>query len=131
MPVTTIDMVIQGHPVDMILYANNFEQVDDEHPLIERFEKVDQAFNVFREGTVMSKGTTTSTGIVHSYFANIFGPPQYKDLHDEIALKYFNAFFDQNIFIGQIRTRLGIAGYETQGPEEAARALLEHMRKRA
>lgn len=130
MPVTTIDMVVKGHPVDMILYANNFEQVDEEHPLIERFEKVDRAFNVFREGTVMSKGTTTSTGIVHSYFANIFGPSQYKDLHDEIAMKYFNAFFDQDIFIGQIRTRLGIAGYETQGPEEAARALLEHMRKR-
>ena len=128
MPVTTIDMVTRGHRVDMILYANNFEQVDDDHPIIERLEKVEQAFNVFREGTVMSKGTTTSTGIVHSYFANIFGPPQYKKLHDEIALKYFNAFFDQGIFVGQIRTRLGITGYEAQGPEMAARALLDSMR---
>ena len=128
MPVTTIDMVTSGHRVDMILYANNYEQVDDEHPIIERFEKVEQAFTVFREGTVMSKGTTTSTGIVHSYFANIFGPPQYRDLHDEIALKYFNAFFARGIFVGQMRTRLGITGFETSGPEEAARALLDSLR---
>jgi hypothetical protein len=127
MPVTTIDMVTSGHSVDMILYANNYEQVDEDHPIIERFEKVEQAFNVFREGTVMSKGTTTSTGIVHSYFANIFGPPQYKDLHDEIALNYFSSFFKHGIFVGQMRTRLGIAGYETCGPEDAARALLDSL----
>ncbi len=35
--------------------------------------------DIFREGAVMSKGTTTSSGLVHSYFANIFGPPEYKD----------------------------------------------------
>jgi len=108
----------------MILYANNYEQVDEDHPVIEKFNSVEYAFNLFREGTVMSKGTTTSTGIVHSYFANIFGPPQYKELHDPLAMKYFNAFFDGGIFVGQMRTRLGISGYEMTGPEEAAARLL-------
>ena len=73
----------------------------------------------------MSKGTTTSKGIVHSYFANIFGPPQYKELHDTIALRFFKQFFEKNLSVGQIRTRLGIPGWEMKGPEEAARALLQ------
>lgn len=124
MPVTTYDVVMHGHTIDMILYANNYEEIDAEHPIIERFKTVEDAFNTFREGTVMSKGTTTSTGIVHSYFANIFGPPQYKEIHDKLALVFFNAFFSRRIFVGQLRTRLGISGYETRGPEEAARELL-------
>jgi hypothetical protein len=128
LPVTTYAMVMQGHRVDVVLYANNYEQVDDEHPVIERFTSVDQAFNIFREGTVMSKGTTTSSGIVHSYFANIFGPAQYRQVHDRLATIFFNAFFNKGVFVGQMRTRLGIAGYETDGPAQAAEELLERLR---
>lgn len=73
----------------------------------------------------MSKGTTTSTGLTHTYFANPFGPVQFKPLHDEIARRYFDHFFQQGIFVGQLRTRLGIAGWERQGPEETAQKLLE------
>lgn len=125
LPVTTYETVIKGHRVDILLYANNYEQVDEEHPVIERFSTVEHAFTLFREGTVMSKGTTATTGIVHSYFANIFGPPQYRELHDPLALKFFNAFFAKGIFVGQMRTRLGIPGYEITGPEEAAMNLMK------
>ncbi len=72
----------------------------------------------------MSKGTTTSTGLVNSYFANIFGPPEYIELHDSIAEKYFRTFFNKGVFVGQMRTRLGIAGYETSGTKAAAAELL-------
>ncbi len=123
-PVATYDTVIKGHRVDMVLYANNYEEVDAEHPVIEKFNSVKRAINVFREGTVMSKGTTTSTGIVHSYFANIFGPLQYRTLYDSLASEFFNAFYENGIFVGQIRTRLGIPGYELKGPDAAARGLL-------
>lgn len=75
----------------------------------------------------MSKGTTTSTGIVHSYFANIFGPPQYKEQHDALAIKFFNAFFTSSVFVGQMRTRLGISGCEMNGPDEAAMELLRQI----
>jgi energy-coupling factor transporter ATP-binding protein EcfA2 len=125
MPITSYDRVIKEHKIDFVLYANNYEQVDSDHPLIERIENPQKALNVFKEGTVMSKGTTTSTGLVHSYFANIFGPPQYRELHDKVADKFFRLFFERKIFVGQMRTRLGIAGYEQTGPEEAAKALLE------
>src|SRR3990170_458667 len=71
MPVTTFSNVIKGHKVDYILYANNYEEVDEAHPIIEQFNTPDDALKVFREGKVMSKGTTTSTGLVSSYFANV------------------------------------------------------------
>ena len=123
-PVTTYETTVKGHKIDMVLYANNYDQVDADHPIIERFKSVKRAISVFREGTVMSKGTTTTTGLVHSYFANIFGPVQYREEHEVLAQKFFEAFFASGIFVGQMRTRLGISGCEMNGPDEAARELL-------
>jgi hypothetical protein len=123
-PVTNFDTVVAGHKIDYILYANNYEEIDSEHPVIEKFTSAEWALDIFREGAVMSKGTTTSSGLVHSYFANIFGPPEYKEDHEKIASKYFASFFKNNVFVGQMRTRLGIPGYESSGPKEAAMALL-------
>jgi len=124
-PVTKFETVIAGHKIDYILYANNYEEIDNEHPVIEKFSSAEWALDIFREGAVMSKGTTTSSGLVHSYFANIFGPPEYKAEHEKIAAKYFGCFFKNNVFVGQMRTRLGIPGYESNGPQEAALALLK------
>jgi hypothetical protein len=123
-PVTSYDTVVKGHKIDYILYANNYEETGADNPVIERFGSASQALTVFREGAVMSKGTTTSSGLVHSYFANIFGPPEYRDLHEQIASRFFEAFFRSNVFIGQMRTKLGIPGCESSGPREAATELL-------
>jgi len=130
LPVTTFAEVVRGTRVDLVLYANNYETIDDDHPVVELFDAPDDALRVFREGTVMSKGTTSSTGIVHSYFANIFGPPQYRDLHEELAQKYFGALFRAGAMVGQMRTRLGVHGWEMSGPQEAARALLALLSRR-
>jgi len=130
-PVTTYQQVVKGEPVDFIFYANNYDAVDDDHPIIERFMEIDRALNVFREGTAMSKGTTTSTGLVHSYFANIFGPAQYKELHEPIVRRYFEQCFKSDVFIGQLRTRLGLPGWERKGPEEAAKQLLKVIQEKA
>jgi energy-coupling factor transporter ATP-binding protein EcfA2 len=124
-PVTTLDDVLNGYPVEYILYANNYEQVDDAHPIIGRFGSSGEAMSVFREGKAMAKGTTTSKGMVENYFANIFGPPQYRDIHEKLADRVFGAAFEAGVFVGQVRTRLGLPGYETTGPEEAAKALFE------
>jgi hypothetical protein len=124
-PVTSLETVICGHKIDYILYANNYEEIDNDHPVIEKFSSAELALEVFREGAVMSKGTTTTTGLVHSYFANIFGPPEYREVHDGIAQRYFGSFFKTGVFVGQMRTRLGIPGYETSGPGEAAKELLK------
>jgi energy-coupling factor transporter ATP-binding protein EcfA2 len=123
-PVTSYETVVKGHKIDYILYANNYEDTSDGKPVIERFGSASQALSVFRDGAVMSKGTTTSSGLVHSYFANIFGPPEYEDLHEKIAARFFESFFKSNVFIGQMRTKLGIPGCESTGPRDAATELL-------
>lgn len=124
-PVTNFENIVKGHKIDFILYANNYEEIDNDHPVIERFESAEAALNIFRSGAVMSKGTTTSSGLVHSYFANIFGPPEYRTVHEKIAKKYFDSFFKSNVYVGQMRTRLGIPGYESNGPKAAALELLK------
>jgi hypothetical protein len=129
LPVTTLEEVLHGYPVDMLLYANNFEQVDATHPIIERFDSAERALEVFGEGKSMSKGTTTSKGLTQSYFANIFGPPQYREIHDKLAIETFAAIIDSGAFVGQMRTRLGIPGFESSGPAEASANLLEILKK--
>ncbi len=129
MPVTTTKDVLRGYPVHYLLYANNFEDVTEEQPLLERFASVEEALEVFRRGAAMAKGTTTSTGLVESYFANIFGPPQYQEVHEELARYTFQAAWERDIYIGQMRTRLGLDGYQLRGPEEAARALFAQIQE--
>ena len=125
LPVAFIDDILKGHEIDMILYANNYEEVDQDHHVIQAFAEVQEALSVFREGAAMAKGTTTSTGLTHSYFANIFGPPQYREIHDMLAEHVFDAAFKKGIFTGQMRTRLAIPGFEREGPIQAAKALLQ------
>jgi len=127
LPVAYYNTIIKGTTIDYIFYANNYEKIDEDHPVIEEIEKPEKALDIFSKGQVMSKGTTNTTGLVSTYFANIFGPIQFKDQHQEIARKYFNHFYEKGVFVGQIRTQLGIKGMERKGPEEAARALIEKI----
>jgi hypothetical protein len=129
-PVTTLDEVLHGHRVDVLLYANNYEPVDDAHPVIERFGSAGEALEVFRAGRAMSKGTTTSTGLTETYFANIFGAAQRREQHEAIARAVFAAAFRKGVLVGQLRTRLGLDGWETEGPRAAAAALLRSIAER-
>ncbi|HPW65286.1 MAG TPA: phosphoenolpyruvate carboxykinase, partial [Candidatus Omnitrophota bacterium] len=128
LPITTFANVVKGHTVDFVLYANNYEDIDEDHPVIERFETSEEALKTFRDGAVMSKGTTRTMGLVHTYFSNVFGPVQYRAEHDVLARKFFEAFYKKGIFVGQMRTRLGVPGWERKGPEESAKALLDLIR---
>lgn len=128
LPVTKFDDVIKGYKVGFVLYANNYDPVDADHPVLQVFHTVDEALDVFRAGAVMSKGTTTTTGLVNSFYANIFGPPSYPQLQEELARKYYQQFFDQGLFVGQLRTQLGVKGMERKGPGQSAQALIEAIR---
>jgi hypothetical protein len=128
-PVTTYETVSRGFKVDFVLYANNYECVDESHPVVEQFESPDEALTVFRNGAVMSKGTTSTTGLVNTYFANVFGPVQYPELYDRLAQEYFDTFFRNKVFVGQLRTQLGVPGQEHTGPELAARELLATLKR--
>ena len=131
MPVTRYEYIMAGTPLDCVLYANNYEIVDKEHPVIQSFEDQHTALDVFRRGAVMSKGTTTTQGLVETYYANIFGPTQFKEMHEPLAQNFFKDMFDQGIYVGQLRTMLGIPGKELTGPESSARALLDLIREHA
>ncbi len=126
-PVTDYYTITRGVKVDYILCANNYEEVDDDHPILERFQTAEDAMEVFKRGRIMSKGTTTTTGIVENYYGNIFGPVQYQELHDPLADKYFHAFIDAGVYVGQIRTRLGLKEFLKDGPIKAAEALLQDL----
>jgi hypothetical protein len=125
-PITTMREVLYGYTVDVVLYANNYEA---EGPLIEFFSNVKDAQAVFKAGKRMAKGTTSEIGMTESYYANPFGPHQRKDVHDKIADRFFSHFFKNGLKVGMLRTKLGIKGMETKGPEEAARALFETLMK--
>jgi hypothetical protein len=129
LPITTMEEVLRGQKVDYFLYANNYEKVDETHPVLEVFKTKEDAISIFRRGRSMSKGTTSSTGITETYFVNIFGPAQYKEIHDKLADKYFDAIFQNKIVVGQMRTMLAIPGQENAGPEAAAKKLLELIKK--
>jgi hypothetical protein len=124
-PITTLEEITRGHEIDFLLYANNYEKVDSKHNILERLTSPEKALDIFREGARMAKGTTAETGLVYSFFANPFGPLQYKDDYEKLAQKYFKKVFDKRIFVGQLRTRLGIPGFETKGPQEAAKELFK------
>ena len=109
-------------------YANNYHNIDPDQELMQRFETKQEALAVFREGKSMRKGTTSEKGIVSTYFVNIFGPTSYRELHDELADKFFEHFFKQELFVGQLFTRLGVKGYERIGPEAVAKEMFERFK---
>ena len=123
MPITPLQEIQKGYPVDYVLYANNYEQIDDEHTTLEQSKTIDDALDIFREGARMAKGTTSEEGITHSFYANPFGAPQCHDAYEKLAHQFFTLLFKHKTYVGQLRTRLGIPGYEHEGPIQAAKAL--------
>jgi len=119
-PVTRYHNIVKGYPVNLFLYANNYEQPNEEDAVIEFIPDIDRALDVFRYGARLAKGTTDEKGLTHSYFANPFGAVQRKEIHENLAHQYFEKMFATGIKVGQIRTQLGIEGYELEGPKLAA-----------
>lgn len=123
MPVATYEEITTNYPIDLMLYANNYEE--DETLVF--FDTVKEAKQVFIDGARMAKGTTSETGRVKSYFANPFGPVQRKVQTDKLIESYFDEMFAQGVKIGQLKTKLGIEGNEHTGPKDAAKALLAYL----
>jgi hypothetical protein len=125
-PVATYKEIMKGYPIDLFLYANNY----DEGEYLDFFEDIEEAKKVFTAGARMTKGTTTETGLVTSYFANPFGPVQKKEETDILIDLYFKKFVETGVQVGQLRTCLGIPGKEKTGTTEAATKLLEIIKNK-
>lgn len=127
-PLTPYREIVAGHRVDYFLYANNYERVGEGRPYLELFSDPQAAFRIFAEGTRMAKGTTDEFGLTSSYFANPFGAPQKRAQHDVLARRYLEAMLSAGVKVGQLRTQLGLEGYELGGPELAARELFDRLK---
>jgi hypothetical protein len=123
-PIATYKDIIRGYPIDMLLYANNYEDGEE----LEFISDVDEAINIFKNGVRMAKGTTNEKGLVNTYFANPFGPAQRIEDMNRLLKVYFNEFFKSGTKVGQLRTNLGISGKEKEGPQKAALRLLETIK---
>lgn len=129
MPVSSYKDIVKGYEIDLFLYANNYEKVEESKKEIEYFSSPASALDVFKAGIRMAKGTTNEKGLVGSYFANPFGPMQKQKETDILLMEFFNKFFETGVKVGQIRTSLAIEGQETEGPRKAARKLFEEINK--
>ncbi len=119
-PVATYEEIMQGLPVDICLYANNYVQLEEGENAVHRFDNTEEAIEVFRAGRRFAKGTTTEVGQTTSYFANPFGPAQKQEICDELLVSYFDSLFASGTVVGELRTQLGVHGFEKDGPERAA-----------
>ncbi|HEY8540850.1 MAG TPA: hypothetical protein VIL29_00595, partial [Pseudothermotoga sp.] len=124
-PFNNYNEVITPTHIDFFLYANNYTEVSHDEDRIIFFDNIDDALKVFSEGKRMSKGTTSETGLTTSYFANPFGAVQRQKEHHKIAEYFMKKMFETGVKVGEIRTMLGVEGYEKEGTMLAAKALLK------
>ncbi len=128
MPVASYKDITKGYPIQIFLYANNYEDGLE----LEFFDRdIEGAIKLFKAGARMAKGTTTEKGLVESYFANPFGPAQKQQETDKLIEEYFTNFFQTGVKVGQLRTCLGIKGKEKTGPEKAALKLLKVIKEKS
>jgi len=123
-PISSYDFIMEDHKIDMLLYANNY--CEDCEGITE-FETLEQAFEVFKTGRRKAKGTTSEVGLVESFFANPFGPVQMQAETTKLIHSYFENLKTNNVFIGEIYTKLAVSGMSTDGPLNAAKLLLKHL----
>lgn len=124
-PVSTYEEIMQGLNVDIFLYANNYETVEDGEDAIVIYDDIEAAKEIYVAGKRMAKGTTTEAGITTSYFANPFGPYQKQEECNALIDAYFERLYATGVPVGIIKTQLGVAGMERKGPELAALELFK------
>ena len=124
LPVNTFKAITEPHRIDMMLYANNYTDKIG----VASFKNYEETKSSFIEGKRMSLGTTDETGITQTYFANPFGPAQRQKECDVLFDKFFKKLFENNVFVGEIYTHLGIKESKEK-LLNAANILLEVMEK--
>ena len=88
LPVTTYKHVMKGYSVDMVLYANNYEEIDEEHPIIERLATPEAALHIFRRRDSDEQRHHDVHRFGTYVFCEHFRAIQYKSLHEEIAKRF-------------------------------------------
>lgn len=119
-PADTYENIIKHHPIDMWVYANNY----DDKVGIHRFDNEEEAKKVFIAGKRKALGTTDEVGMSTTFFANPFGPVQEEAKTKPIIDKIFNKLFNSGVYVGEIYTHLG-NDKSKEALHESARELLD------
>ena len=102
-PAAPYEHVIDHHPIDMWVYANNYsDQIG-----IHRFDTKEEAEEVFIAGKRKALGTTDEVGMSSTFFANPFGPVQEQEKTKPIIDKVFTKLFNSGVYVGEVFTHLG------------------------
>lgn len=117
-PLSSYSEIRKRYRVDLFLLADNYS----EGPTLERYLDRNKAKQAFIKGERMAMKTTSEKGIVSTFFANPFGPLQEKEKTVPIIDSVFETLFNNDVFVGRIRTRLAI---DPQGAKTAAKELLK------
>lgn len=123
LPSSSYELITSNHAIDMVLYANNYENKRGMH----RFEDPHQAKEVFIQGKRMALGTTQEKGLSTTYFANPFGPMQQQDICDGIFDRMFAKLYENGVYVGEIYTCLGLKE-DKAGLQDGAAQLLEYIK---
>ncbi len=124
-PAAPYRVVVENHPIDCFMYANNYT---DKRGL-KRFDTLNEAKSAFIEGKRFALGTTQEKGLSTTFFANPFGPMQKQDIAGPLIDNLFVKLFEKEVFVGEIYTCLGLPNKGDNGIEDAAKALLELVQK--
>lgn len=123
-PATSYKNTVEFHKVDMFLLANNF--IKSVNHLF-KFSDKETAIKEFSDAPRVAKGTTNEVGLVHTFFANPFGPVQEQEKVEKLINVYFSSLFKNNIYVGKLYTELAID--RINGPLKGAGELLELINK--
>lgn len=124
-PAAPYSIVATNHKIDMLCYANNYDEIDG----MRKIDDLEESKPIFVEGKRMAKGTTQEVGLSTTYFANPFGPMQKQDICEPILDDVFQCLKDNNIYIGEIYTHLGLDASNREGIHKAAQELLNFIEK--
>lgn len=124
-PAASYDVVVDSHRVDLFLYANNYT---DQRGL-RRIDDLETAKQIFIEGKRFALGTTQEKGLSTTFFANPFGPMQKQQECLTIIDRMFETLKENDVFIGEIYTCLGLENKGEDGLKVAAKQLLEEIKR--
>ena len=125
MPAAPYKVVVKEHPIDCLLYANNYDDKRGMH----LFSDAEEAKETFIQGKRFALGTTQEKGLSTTFFANPFGPMQRQEECTVLIDKIFKEIVKENIPLGEVYTCLGLPDKGNHGIDKAAEELLKFVVK--
>lgn len=120
------ETIIRDYPLDILFYANNYEDNEQAFRLI---DDKDEAIHLFIDAKRLAKTTTSESGLVSTFFGNPFGPLQRKELASSLIHNLFDVCYANHILVGEIYTKLCVDGKEKSGYLETIKELITSINK--